>query len=57
MGWNDAKIAGKEAFKESSSQVADGKVKPKDTAKSAQKVANKVEKEKKEKAKQDKEKK
>jgi hypothetical protein len=54
MGWKDAKEAGKEGFKQSTNQLKDGKVKSKDTAKSAQKVANKVEEER---AKRDKEKK
>ncbi len=45
MGWKDAKEAGKEGFNRSTSQLKDGKVEPKDTAESAKKVANKVEKE------------
>ncbi len=44
MGWKDAKEAGKEGFNQSTSQLKEAKVKPKDTAASAKKVEKKVEK-------------
>ena len=44
MGWKDAKIAGRTAFKESTGQLKNNKVKVSDTAESAQKVSDKTEK-------------